>query len=271
MRRGKPDVDDGPARRPAARGRAARAGPQPLQAARGLGLHPLAGGGARLPLPLGGSLGRGVWRPATSTSVRSSRRRATTWRVPVGASALRFSSPAGRLDRALAEARQATELSRPIKDPQSLNPALAFHSRTRWPPGSVAEADAIADELVEPGARAGSGNRTSFRWRLDFPRARPLGAGARGDRRRSRAHRPVARGGPANCLGRPRSAPRSRSSAIGSVPDEAYARLKAAEAFVAVGNRAEADGQLRLALPVFAQLGASAWTAEAEALLAESA
>jgi hypothetical protein len=37
------------------------------------------------------------------------------------------------------------------------------------------------------------------------------------------------------------------------------------------GERAEADRQLRLALPVFAQLGATAWAAEGEALLAESA
>ena len=58
---------------------------------------------------------------------------------------------------------------------------------------------------------------------------------------------------------------------IGSVPDEAYARLRAAGAFVESGRRAEADGQLRLALPVLAKLGATAWAAEAEALLAESA
>ena len=58
---------------------------------------------------------------------------------------------------------------------------------------------------------------------------------------------------------------------IGSVPDEAYARLRAAGAFAGSGRRAEADGQLRLALPVLAQLGATAWAAEAAALLAESA
>jgi len=57
---------------------------------------------------------------------------------------------------------------------------------------------------------------------------------------------------------------------IGSVPDEAYARLKAAEAFAAGGNRVAADVQLRLVLPVFARLRATAWIAEGEALLAES-
>ena len=58
---------------------------------------------------------------------------------------------------------------------------------------------------------------------------------------------------------------------IGSVPDEAHARLRAVEALVREGRRAEADAQLRLAQPMFAQLGAAAWSAEAEALLAESA
>ena len=51
---------------------------------------------------------------------------------------------------------------------------------------------------------------------------------------------------------------------IGSVPDEAYARLRAAEELVRAGDRAEADRQLRLALPVFAELGASGLDGEAE-------
>jgi hypothetical protein len=58
---------------------------------------------------------------------------------------------------------------------------------------------------------------------------------------------------------------------IGSVPDGAFARLRAAEEFARIGRRADADAQLRLALPVFGRLGASAWAAEGEALLAASA
>jgi len=58
---------------------------------------------------------------------------------------------------------------------------------------------------------------------------------------------------------------------ITSVPDEAYARLRAAEQLVGSGRRAEADAQLRLAMPVFAQLGATGWRAQAESLLAASA
>jgi hypothetical protein len=47
--------------------------------------------------------------------------------------------------------------------------------------------------------------------------------------------------------------------------------LRAAEELVRAGRRGEADEQLKLALPVFAKLGATAWAAEAESLLAESA
>jgi hypothetical protein len=58
---------------------------------------------------------------------------------------------------------------------------------------------------------------------------------------------------------------------IGSVPDETYARLKAAGERVRARDRAGADRQLQLALPTLTQLRASAWLAEAEALLAASA
>jgi hypothetical protein len=58
---------------------------------------------------------------------------------------------------------------------------------------------------------------------------------------------------------------------IGSVPDEVYARLRAAEQLVREGRRTDADAQLRLVLPVISELGATAWQAEAEALLAASA
>ena len=58
---------------------------------------------------------------------------------------------------------------------------------------------------------------------------------------------------------------------MGTVPDEAYARLRAAVQLVQEGRRADADAQLKLALPVFTRLGASAWRAEGESLLAASA
>jgi tetratricopeptide (TPR) repeat protein len=58
---------------------------------------------------------------------------------------------------------------------------------------------------------------------------------------------------------------------IGSLPDEAYARLRAAEALVREGRRAEADAQLERSLAFWRTAGATGYVREGEALLAESA
>src|SRR6185437_9585688 len=54
-------------------------------------------------------------------------------------------------------------------------------------------------------------------------------------------------------------------------PDEAYARLRAAERFVEQGRRREADEQLARALAFYRSVGASRYVAEGEALLAATA
>jgi hypothetical protein len=58
---------------------------------------------------------------------------------------------------------------------------------------------------------------------------------------------------------------------IGALPDEAYARLRAARALVEHGRRAEADLQLERSLAFFRRAGATAYVREGEALLAASA
>ncbi len=58
---------------------------------------------------------------------------------------------------------------------------------------------------------------------------------------------------------------------MGALPEEAFARLRAAEAFVQEGRRAEADAELSRALAFWRAVGASAYVREGEALLAESA
>ena len=58
---------------------------------------------------------------------------------------------------------------------------------------------------------------------------------------------------------------------IGSRPDEAEARLQAAEQLVAEGRRAEADEQLRRALELYREMGATHYVRECEALLPASA
>jgi thioredoxin-like negative regulator of GroEL len=56
-----------------------------------------------------------------------------------------------------------------------------------------------------------------------------------------------------------------------SLPDEAYARLRAAEPLVAEGRRAEADEQLGRALAFYRSVGATRYVVEGEALLAATA
>ena len=58
---------------------------------------------------------------------------------------------------------------------------------------------------------------------------------------------------------------------IGALPDEAYARLRAARALVEQGRRGEADLQLERSLAFFRRAGATAYVQEGEALLSASA
>ena len=58
---------------------------------------------------------------------------------------------------------------------------------------------------------------------------------------------------------------------MGTGPEEAYARLRAAENLVREGRRAEADAELERALAFWRTAGATAYVREGEALLAASA
>ncbi|HSS81846.1 MAG TPA: AAA family ATPase [Gaiellaceae bacterium] len=176
----------------------------------------------------------------------------------------------GRIEEAIAEAKLGTELARPAKDAQSINPALAFEAFALLAQGGRVAAGALADELVEAWRDVGivhPNECADAPWVfIDLGRTDELEQAlgkAKGFTPWHEAARRVIRGDPV--------AAAEVYAQIGSVPDEAHARLRAAEAFVPDGRRAEADAQLGLALPVFAQLGAAAWTARGEALLAESA
>jgi hypothetical protein len=58
---------------------------------------------------------------------------------------------------------------------------------------------------------------------------------------------------------------------MGALPEEASARLRAAEALVQEGRRAQADAELNRALAFWRSVGATAYVREGEGLLAESA
>jgi hypothetical protein len=177
----------------------------------------------------------------------------------------------GRTREALAEARLATELSRPVKDPQTINSALAYEAQAAVAVGGLVAANGLADELVEAWDTTGirqpaelSASPWVFR---ELGRSAELLAALDDEQTFATtpwhdAARLIATGdlsGAADVFG-----------GIGTVPDEAYTRLKAAEAFVAAGDRASAHRQLSLALPVFGRLRATAWTAGGEALLVEA-
>jgi tetratricopeptide (TPR) repeat protein len=176
----------------------------------------------------------------------------------------------GRVDEAIMEAHVGTELARPAKDAQSVNPAITFEAVALLVQGDRAGAERLADELVEAWQEVGilhPNECADAPWIfIDLGRTDELEdalARAKGFTPWHEAARRAIRGdlvGAADVY-----------AEIGSVPDEAHARLRAAEAFVQGGRRAEADAQLGLALPMFARLGAAAWTAKGEALLAESA
>jgi len=169
------------------------------------------------------------------------------------------------------EAQRAAAVARPTKDPQTVNSSLAFEAQAALAVAETAAADAVADELVAAWRTGGIRQPHELSvapWvftrlgRADEVLA-ALEAESRSITPWHEAARRVASGELVEAA--------DLFAEIGSVPDEASARMKAAEAFLATGNRPAADRELGLALPAFARLGATAWTAQAESLLAESA
>jgi hypothetical protein len=62
-----------------------------------------------------------------------------------------------------------------------------------------------------------------------------------------------------------------RYAKIGSLPDEAYARLCAAEQLLANGRRADGNAQLQQAVDFYREVHAFAYLRQAQALAAASA
>jgi class 3 adenylate cyclase/tetratricopeptide (TPR) repeat protein len=176
----------------------------------------------------------------------------------------------GDTETARAEARRATELARSIRDPQALNPLLVFEARARLAAGDWAGANALADEVVRAWQATSIRQPTEYvgaPWVFrELARANELQESLEHAVGRTPWHEAAQR-----VLSGDLVSAAELYADIGSVPDEAYTRLRAAGELLRAGKRAEADRQLRLALPVFARLGATAWAAEGQALLAESA
>jgi predicted ATPase len=175
---------------------------------------------------------------------------------------------------ALEEASATLELARAMGDPQVVYPALAFSARSLLHAGRIAEATATADDLLGLWAAAPESvlqsNVQSFvdlAWVLSaLGRGPELLAPARSARLQTKwieAALAIVKG------------EFERAAEIyeqaGSLPDEAFARLKAAESLIAEGRRGEGDRQLQRAIAFYRSVDATAFLREGETLLARTA
>ena len=196
------------------------------------------------------------------------------------AGAPHYLEPTVRWDRALmrlaradgegaaADALRAEELAREAKDPQQLLPALATRLRVEFELDRLDHAAALAAELLgNPSAVASCPPAVELAWtaeRLETANSvRPWiraiviqsawndAALAILDGKLERAAELFVQ--------------------IGSLPDEARARMRAAERLVADARRGEADVQLHKAFAFYRSVGATRYIREGEALLAASA
>jgi len=177
----------------------------------------------------------------------------------------------GEVAGALADSEQVVALARAAQDPQVLFPALAFHSRILLAADRRPEAETSIDELLGLLRSSRSGFVSYWASALvvvlsALGRSSDLESTVQNSAISTRwldAARAYATG--------EFEAAAEVYAAIGSVPDEAFARLRAAEALVAAGRRSEADAQLQQALAFYRSVGATAYIREGEALLAASA
>jgi tetratricopeptide (TPR) repeat protein len=176
----------------------------------------------------------------------------------------------GDVPAAAAEAERALAAAREVGDPQNVGPALVVLAWARLDEGRDEEATALVEELLA--SVSDDGGFGYFRWIVDSAwLARAVG---RVDDWRACATNEL----PSRYLDAGEAVARGDDElaaelleAKGHVTEAAYARLRAAEHLVAEGRRAEADPQLHAALAFYRSVGAAAFVARGEALLAESA
>ncbi len=175
---------------------------------------------------------------------------------------------------AFADADQALDAARNVGDPQSLYPALAFRARAEVTAGRVEEASTLADDLLSSWAHTPDAMLDShLQSFVDAAEAlRALGRGRELIQVAANAHRQTKWIDAANAFV---SGDFLRAAKIyadtGSLPDEAFARLRAAEALIRAGRRPEGDRELQRALAFYRSVGATAYLREGEALLAKTA
>jgi class 3 adenylate cyclase/tetratricopeptide (TPR) repeat protein len=172
---------------------------------------------------------------------------------------------------ALADAEQALEFARVAEDLQMLYPALAFSARAETTVGSLERGGDLADELLALWTSRVDSYPASA-WAVDLACAlEPLD---RGDALVGAAHAVRA---PTRWLdaavalltGDHRAASEGFCE-IGSLPDEAFARLRGGQALFRCGRTAEAQTELKPAVDFYRRVRADAYLGEAEALAGSS-
>jgi tetratricopeptide (TPR) repeat protein len=171
------------------------------------------------------------------------------------------------LEDAAAHAARALALAREVKEPQSLQPALACAVRTDLVVGNVDSARVHARELL---SHLDRGVTTFGLLRLALA-AEVLGVRDEVSRVLPKLpERPSVRAAAATLEGDFVHAAEI-SAEDGWRVEEAELRLAAAAALIAQGRRAEADVQLQQALAFYRSVGATRFIREGEALLAATA
>ncbi|MGH3032195.1 MAG: hypothetical protein ACRDNE_15820, partial [Gaiellaceae bacterium] len=174
----------------------------------------------------------------------------------------------GDVGGALDDSASAAALAREARDPQVAFPALATYAHALVSAGQAEEADSVATELLE--SWAASGATLAGPWLPELAAVLAV-LGRETDLAEAATRAPT----PTRWLeaATAQAAGDSGRAAgiyaeIGSLPDEAYARLRAAENLVDAGRRGEAEAQLMLALDFFRAVDAAGYLRESEALLA---
>jgi class 3 adenylate cyclase/tetratricopeptide (TPR) repeat protein len=173
---------------------------------------------------------------------------------------------------ALADAERAIELARDAKDPQVLWPALAFAGRALFSVDPGRADSLVTDLFSEWYAKGLASGGSESEWLFDF--AVVLGLLGR----QAEFLEAVGQSAPspwrdaaAAYVSGDFSGAAKQYAALGVLPYEAYARLRAAEALIGEGRRAEGDAELERSLAFWRSVGATAYVREGEALMAASA
>ena len=164
------------------------------------------------------------------------------------------------------------ELARVSNQPQAYLPLLAFHAHVALVAGDAVRAGAEATELLDAVTRVGP-QATGTDWSCDLAVVlEALGRGAELLELAAGVPAPTRwlRAGTAMATGRFEEAA-DRYAEIGSPPDEAFARLRAAEWLLAAGRRSEADQQLERAMAFYREVGADGYLHQGSGLRAASA